>query len=141
MSTRESPKCNETAYRLHCIPDGPKTERHIAVRKWEQLRPVQSPSVQASFGTADKGLYIHTFPAFCDTLFDVNNKAGEAPATSTKNTNDDNNHQRQNRIAEPFIFCISFFVQAENWRIHAFLLFLDVFPSDYDPRPWGSATF
>ena len=58
--------------------------------------------MQASFGTADKGLYIYTFIAFCDTLFDINDKAGEALATRTKNNND--NDQRQNRIAEPFMF-------------------------------------
>ena len=38
----------KSAYRLHRLPDGPKTERHIAARNWEQLRPVQSP-VSASF--------------------------------------------------------------------------------------------
>ena len=58
-------------------------------------------------------LYIHTFTAFCDTLFDINDKAGEAPATRTKN-NSDNVDERQNRIAEPFMFLHLIFMNAEK---------------------------
>lgn len=84
--------------------------------------------MQASFGTADEGLYIHTFTAFCDTLLlDINDKAGEAPALFTKNDNDDNIDQRQKRIAEPFMFLHLIFMHAESWGLHTFFFLSSFF--------------